>query len=132
MPYWLPRLAMLALLLIDVTYTAILPAVAGPKTAAPQKSVRPAPKPAPTPPGDTSKIWGQFCAELGSLAMTMAEARDNGAPLSVLLSRAQQVEDSKMAPYLRTLTLEIYEQRWMTPARVRQTVELECFQAAAQ
>jgi hypothetical protein len=124
------RLAVCAVILASLVCVDCTPGYASPKSAKPAQKSAP---PAPTVPPQTRPEKASLCASMGKFAETIAKSRDDGIPMADLLPIIRQgFSKPEASQHMQALLVDIYQRKWMTPAHVRQQVEVDCVQAMAQ
>ena len=80
--------------------------------------------------GYSPQEWGKICKSVGEMAAAMAQARDRGVPLSTAMSVGENTARA-LGPtperLMRLILLQIYDNRWWTPAVAQQKIEVQCF-----
>jgi len=69
------------------------------------------------------------CKVLGSLAETIAEARDSGVALSAILANVAQSGSQETKDVIRRLAITIYKKTWMDRHEARREFEVSCYEA---
>jgi hypothetical protein len=120
----------------DTEEAFVTPAL--PAQQAPQTLAQPQPMPRSQPRTaverlEAKKSWDPFCKSTGENAFSVAIQRDNGIPASDILVRQgailQQLHEQDRVlfePYYRLLVLQVYANRWWSPAQAQQEMEASC------
>lgn len=78
--------------------------------------------PAPTP----SSAVDKNCAAVGEMAFKAAQMRDRGFALTKTLAPFDKITIPEIRDAFRTIVIEVYTKRWLTPEIAQQQTEVAC------
>jgi hypothetical protein len=72
------------------------------------------------------------CAAVGEMALKAAQMRDNGIALTQTLAPFDKITLPEIRDAFRTIVIEVYTKRWLTPEIARQQTEVACIKGLSQ